>query len=284
MVVPNITIVTAFYDIGRSKWEGFIGGHPLPSYLKRTNEYYFQCFERMLKLDNDIVVFTSPDLVDKFKPYQRQKPNLCVMSFDLQRYSYLMEEIRLIQNDPKFFGPIRQPYNPEYWSPEYVLVNFLKSEFVGTAIDFDNVMTDLVAWVDFGYCRDDNTVPTNQWSYNFDPNKIHFFSVKKFVPPHMNLREIINTNDVFIQGCHIVASKDGWLTLEEETKNVLSHLLKKKLIDDDQTMLYMCYVRNPDSYEIHYLDETKGWFQIFQEFNNAKVTDETSSVSNTTSL
>lgn len=271
MVAPNLTIVTCFFDIGRSKWEGFISGHPLPSYLKRTNEYYFQCFERMLKLDNDIIVFTSPDLVEKFKPYQMKKPNLCVIAYDLNEYSYLLEEIRLIQNDPKFFGPIKQPYNPEYWSPQYVLVNLLKSEFVNTAIDSDIVLTDLIAWVDFGWMREDWQLPKSKiWSYNFNPEKIHLFSVKKFVPTHMNLREIINTNDVFIQGCQIVASKEKWPYLKNEMKISLDMLLEKGWIDDDQGLLYMNYCRNPDAYEIHYIDETQGgWFQAMIRWNDS---------------
>lgn len=266
----NITIVTAFFDIGRSTWQGFIGGHPLPGYLKRTTDQYFECFERMLKLENDIVVFTSPELFHRFDSYKKQKPNLCVLSEDFHdRNPKMREKISKIQNDPKFYGPVRQPFNPEYWSVDYVMVNLLKSEFVNRAIDTGIVLTELVAWIDFGYCRDDSSVPIKSWSYDFDPDKIHFFSVKKFVPPHMNLREIINTNDVFIQGCHIVTSKYWWSRLQCEIDESLCVLFDNNWIDDDQTMLYMAYCRNPELYDIHYLDETKGWFQIFKEFNNA---------------
>lgn len=269
---PNLTIITAFYDIGRSKWTGFIGGHPLPSYLKRTTDQYFECFERMLKLDNDIVVFTSPDLVERFDKYKVQKPNLAVIPYEFHNaHPDIREKIAKIHNDPKFYGPIRQPFNPEYWNVDYVMINLMKSEFVNYAIDTSIVLTELVAWLDFGYCRTDDCVPTTKWNYNFELDRIHLFSVKKFVPTHMNLREIINTNDVFIQGCHIVASKKDWQFLENEMQISLDMFLEKGWIDDDQTFYFMNYCRNPDSYEIHYLDPNHkcGWFQIFQEFNDA---------------
>jgi len=272
-MTPNISIVTCFYDIGRSKWEGFISGHPLPSYLKRTTDEYFERFERLLKLENDIVVFTSKDLLERFKPYQEKKPNLCVIGIsDFEQLTpNLLDKITKIQNDPKFFQWIKQPFLPEYWNPKYVLINYLKSWFVNHAIDLGIVLTDTVAWVDFGYAREDNQVPTNSWSYNFDPSKIHLFSVKKFVPIHMNLKEIIRTNDVFIQGCHVVASTDMWPVLWEDMQKSFGQLVDQDWIDDDQTMMYMSYCRDPLDYEIHYLDESKGWFQIMKEFNNVSI-------------
>lgn len=268
--MSNPTIITAFVDIGRSKWEGFLYGHPLPSYLKRTTDEYFTNFERLLKLDNDMVVFTTEDLVPRFKSYQEKKPNLCVIGFDWKNcYLELKEAINKIQLNPKFNRMIKQPFLPEYWNPDYVLINFLKSVFVNQAIGSGIVATDLVGWIDFGYCRDDNTVPTNTWSYDFDLNKIHFFSVKKFVPAHMDIKEVIINNHVFIQGCHIVASKEKWQYLESEMNVSVNTLIEHGWIDDDQTMLYMCYCRNPQKYAIHYLNENKGWFQVFQEFNHA---------------
>ena len=42
----DITIVTAFYDIGRGDWK----------YFTRKTSYYFECFERLCQLKNKIVV------------------------------------------------------------------------------------------------------------------------------------------------------------------------------------------------------------------------------------
>ena len=49
-----IGIVTAFFDIGRESW----ATRPnTPAWLARSTEDYFACFERMCRLENEIVVF-----------------------------------------------------------------------------------------------------------------------------------------------------------------------------------------------------------------------------------
>ncbi len=268
---PNITIVTAFFDLGRGDWQGYISGHPLPHYLKRSTEHYFSCFERLLKLDNDIVVVTSSDLIEKFKPYLEKKPNLTILDFEDWRkdlHPDIRKKVEAVHKDLSFMKMVQQPYNPEYWSADYIMVNFLKSYFVNYAMEMGIVKTELVSWIDFGYCREDSTVPTNTWSYDFNPELIHFFSVKNNVPTRIDLKDIIATNNVFIQGCHIVASKKNWYKLLTEVHFYMNQLLSLDLVDDDQTILLMAYVMHPEWYEIHYLDESKGWFQIFKEFSN----------------
>ncbi len=54
----DITIVTAFFDIGRGNWTPDKG---LPHYLHRPNEVYLERFGHLSKLDNRVIVFTSED-------------------------------------------------------------------------------------------------------------------------------------------------------------------------------------------------------------------------------
>mgnify|MGYP003352720033 FL=1 len=67
----NIDIVTAFFDIGRGDWTPDKG---LPHYLVRTTDTYFERFRNLCKLDNNIIVYTSEDLVDKVKEIRGDKP------------------------------------------------------------------------------------------------------------------------------------------------------------------------------------------------------------------
>ena len=58
----RITIVTAFFDIGRGnipKNQGY------PGYLTRTTKTYFKYFSNLAKLNNEMVIFTSPDLKER---------------------------------------------------------------------------------------------------------------------------------------------------------------------------------------------------------------------------
>ena len=57
-----IGIVTAFFDIGRESW----ATRPnTPAWLARSTEDYFACFERMCRLQNEIVVFTQVKFAER---------------------------------------------------------------------------------------------------------------------------------------------------------------------------------------------------------------------------
>jgi hypothetical protein len=57
-----IGIVTAFFDIGREDW----AQRPnTPTWLARSTEDYFVCFERMCRLENEIVVFTQSRFAER---------------------------------------------------------------------------------------------------------------------------------------------------------------------------------------------------------------------------
>ena len=123
----NITIVTAFFDIGRGDWTPEKG---LPSYLHRSNETYLERFSHLATLNNEMVIFTSSDMVDKITPYRIGKEDITkIIVID---YKDMFKEERLniaiIQTDEEYRSKINpsQIKNPEYWSADYVLVNFLK--------------------------------------------------------------------------------------------------------------------------------------------------------------
>lgn len=271
----KIALVTAFFDCGRSDWEG----PHLPSYLKRTTDQYFERFENLLQLDNTIVVFTEYKFFSTFDNLQKKYPNLYVHYEDDWRiiWNKYRPQIEAVLSSKEYLAGIQQPWNPEYWSVDYLMVNFLKSYFVNEGIkaleDYFELKHDLYAWIDFGYARDISHIPLNfHWEYNFNPDKIHFFSFKQNVPLTTDIRNLIETNNVFIMGCHIVASKEKWKYLELVIKDNIEFLLKNNLCDDDQTLLYMCYIDNPDLFQIHYIDSNHGcgWFQIFHTFNRIK--------------
>lgn len=262
-LVPNITICTAFFDIGRGDWGG-------PSYLRRSVDDYFANFEKMLRLDNQMIVYTSNDLMHRFDGYKQQKDNLTVVG--LNDWKLIWREFRPrieeVFASPDFVKMLHQPWNPEYWCVDYVMVNFLKSWFVNQAIAMHDIENDLVAWIDFGYAREHRDVPTDCWNFDFDPDKIHMFTIKPNIPSSMNIYEIITINDVIITGCHIVAGKMRWHNLILSIYNNIDKLLRHNIIDDDQSLLFMAYLENPEMFEIRKINHDD-WFCIFRDFNDA---------------
>jgi protein YibB len=266
--MSNISIVTAFYDIGRGDWTPDKG---LPHYLQRTTDTYIERFSHMAQLENELVVFSTPDMIEKLIPLRRDKLTRWVPFDFFTEYSDLIKKINDIQKTDKFQNLIHpsQRKNPEYWNAHYVVVNFLKSAFVNIAIERNYVKNELISWLDFGYCRTPDKIPTSKkWSYDFDVNKIHLFNYKEY--DNKPLTEIISTNDVYILGAKIVGGKSAWPKFKELMIQSLGELNNNGMVDDDQTLMLMSTIKDPNLFELHRIpDHQLGLdpFVIFSNFN-----------------
>lgn len=260
----EISIVTAFFDIGRGNWTPDKG---LPHYLQRTTDTYLERFSHMAKLENEMVVFTSEDLASKVKELRGERPTTVIV-FDFHNsLQELRDKISKVQQNPQYQNKINpsQIRNPEYWNADYVLVNALKSTFVRKAIDYQLINNELVAWMDFGYCRE--PINKTKWQYPFDTDKIHFFTIKDYIEGTY-IQDIIFNNDVHVTGPCIVAGKTLWFQLEALVHHSLDELLKNNLIDDDQTLLLMSYLLKPELFELHPVSN-QDWFVAFKDYNES---------------
>ena len=264
--MSNITIVTAFFDIGRGDWGTDKG---LPGYLQRTTDTYMERFGYLAELDNQMIIYTSEDQVERVSNLRKgkeDKTKIIIQHFP-DMFPVFREKIDRIQKDENYLKQINpnQIRNPEYWSVDYVLVNLLKSHFVNNAIDNGYVDNDLVAWLDFGYCRDKETLNgITSWSYPFNPNKIHFFDFRDY--QGQPIQYIIANNLVHMFGAKIVASKAKWESLQELIFGAFNNLTMANLVDDDQTLMLLAYLYNPEIFELHRIDESDP-FVMFRNFN-----------------
>jgi protein YibB len=260
-----VTIVTAFMDIGRSHWEGEKNNQLIPNYIKRDTDTYFERFERLTKVKNPIVVFAhSKD----FERLQKIRDDLHLVAIDtvFEDHAHLIKSIEAVQNEPSFIKFVENPASPEYWSPQYVAINLMKSFFVNYAVEQKLADSDTYAWIDFGYVRDDTFCPPGlEWKFDTE-GKINLFAINPYTH-NKPIFEIVRTGEVFIQGCHIVAPKAEWLILKDLVVTNLTKLLGVGLIDDDQTLLLMAYRTMPDKFKINNVNPSD-WFVIFKDFNH----------------
>jgi protein YibB len=254
--MSKISIVTAFFDIGRGDWSTNVqkNGGPLPGYLLRSVDKYVDHFTRMCEIDTEIIVYTSSDLAPRLASIS---PNVKVVEYDyFNIHKELRDKIESIQTSPDFIKRINpnQVRNPEYWSKDYVGVTSLKAFFVADAFDRGLITNEFASWVDFGYCRDDDHIPTNKtWEYDFTPGLMHYFNYRD-----PDLRDVkhqlciaVQHNVVFIIGGVFVAQKEQWKVLSDDMKKSLEELMDNGLVDDDQGLLLMSYFKNPKMYELH---------------------------------
>jgi protein YibB len=274
--MSKISIVTAFYDIGRGDWSTSTekNGGPLPHYLQRSVDKYIDHFTRMCEIDTEIIVYTSPDIAPRLAAIS---PNVKVVEYDyFNIHQELRDKIEAIQTTPEFIKKIN-PYqvrNPEYWSKDYVGVTSLKAFYVSDAFERGLITNEFAAWVDFGYCRDDQHIPSSKkWEYDFAPGLMHYFNFRE---PNMRqmksqISMAVQNNLVFIIGGVFVGQRTEWQQLATEMKEGLEYLMSIGLVDDDQGLLLMAYFRNPDMFELHKMDpnapieDVRG---ILRKFNN----------------
>lgn len=267
-----ITIVTAWFDLGRDKWEGIKNDKMIPSFIKRSSQEYVEYFTNLCDIKNPIILYTEPKLVSQFIELGKQKnANLTVIPYDFfNNFVDLRTKIIKIMNKKEFVDLIHDPSLPEYWNCDYVLVNYLKTMFLKKSYT-DNVISEnsVAAWIDFGYARDKNRFPKKDfiWDYkDFNDDKIHLFQIKD-IDSSTNIIDTLKYNIVYFQGCHIVSNKYGWDKFQKMMELSLYELLNNNLVDDDQTLMLMSYLKFPSFFTAHKLNPEKdGWFVIFKEF------------------
>lgn len=271
--MSDITVVTAFFDIGRGNLPNEKHGRVLPHYQHRSVDTYFEYFSNLAKLENEMVIYTSTDLVERVSKvredagYGHLTKVVALPSYLPESFESTKIRIQEIMDNPEYYEKVLNPQLIEYWHVDYVLVNILKSMYVSHAVDTGLVSNDLTSWIDFGYCRDENTIPEpKRWTYPFNTDKIHFFNMAD-VNVDRTINDIIYTGDVYIQGCHIVAGSKMWTKLYELVCKNLGTLINNGLIDDDQTLLFMSYLTEPESFELRY-NSPNDWFRIFKDYNH----------------
>lgn len=278
-LIPNknteITIVTAFFDIGRGN---IPKGKGYPGYLTRTTNTYFKYFSNLAKLENEMIIFTSPDLKERIEKIRRGKPTKVIAINLKDKFKHILSKIREIQELDEFKKRIssEQIKNIEYWSNSYVLVNNLKTFFVNKAIreEAKNKKIDpnrQFAWVDFGYVRNVKTLNhSSAWSYNFKENYIHLFSISDIsgINSLDDVYSAIFNNKPYIIGGCIVGNQAAWDRFGKIVFDCQKMFIKNNIIDDDQGVYLMSYFRNKDFFQINYLGKDN-WFGLFECFNDS---------------
>jgi protein YibB len=257
--MTDITIVTAFYDIGRENFPGF----------ERTSDTYLNWFANLATLDNDMIIFTTDKYADKIKEVRGNKPTTVIVFDAMDYFSQELTAIKSVHNNNEFRKQVRADlrHHIEYWCAEYTLINCVKAALLNKAVHDGLVNNELVAWVDFGYCRSPAALRNvNKWQYNFKPDKVHFFALRP-IPAEVDISSVIFNNIVYAIGGVVVCGKDMCEPYWEVTKSVFNELIDQNMIDDDQSIIALLYTKHPAMFAQHKLPIWSGVFQKFQKFN-----------------
>jgi protein YibB len=285
----DITIVTAFFDIGRGDKQRF-------KKIPRSTMQYLSYFERWARIKNRLIVFCGDEVIAREVKHIRENfglldntdveiiPNV----FSLEKGLY--DRMRDVAKN-KYFLDFRIVKSATSNIAEYDYIMYLKAYFMREAYARFNITTEFLAWLDFGFDHDGTLYPYKEdWSFlwSFEPpdllnegtsimrvkegikndnqDKIHLF----YLPPHVDTRpmfEIIRTlQPDSIMGCMFLLPTCLAPRLWEIVKRAVDDLLDFGFIDDDQPVFLLAARRHA---ELFVLIESRQWFYMVKQTGGA---------------
>lgn len=263
--MSEITIVTAFFDIGR--------GELKDTPFVRTNEQYFDYFRFWARMRNKLIVYTDSKNAKKVKSIREEfgladKTVVIVIDnvYEVEANIY-KHMLKVSQNSQ--FRNFRYFKNAMSNRANYDYIMLMKYWCMNNAVE-QNLVNGMLAWIDFGFnhggkCFVKSEEFDFEWKYNFEP-KIHLFSLQKLdsVSGIMSLQFLFDS----LMGCLLLCPSEYCHDLWTLVRDAMKALLMIDCIDDDQQLLLMAYKSRTDLFEVHISD----WFMPLKEYGGEHLT------------
>uniref|UniRef100_A0A6C0JJL4 Uncharacterized protein n=1 Tax=viral metagenome TaxID=1070528 RepID=A0A6C0JJL4_9ZZZZ len=264
----DITLITAFFDIGRDKWKN--------NDFKRTTDFYIKSFLTYLQYPYKMVCYIDDKYIDKVLEFYEKSPfqnkifipiNQSWLDENIHAWS-LVENDRIILKSEQFKEflknrlPIMYPNGvpetnvrehlcPENIYPEYNVVNHSKIDFIMHAIQNEYVSTYYTGWTDFGYFNtyhsDGSELPKNILDTGkFDENKISICLRRRILEEDKDpLYTLLYAYELFI-GAFYAGPTHIMEKFRELYHESVIDLYKKGISDDDQHIYIQIFVKDPE--------------------------------------
>ena len=231
----NITIVTAFIDIGKfDKGSTHPHSRGIDTYIKWANQFRF--------LLNPLVVYTDSDLFSKFMLTLRENLTAATKIIWVEKNSswafHRKEQIREIFNIKNY-----PRYNPGTTVPEYACAMHFKYEAMSRASTENYFHTNYFAWIDIGLFR---YQLKNIQSFllelppDFNQSRV---AVNQVYTPSMNteISVIIKQKLDWVCGCIFMGERGIIIKYAEQYKRAVDYLIAQNLMNSDQQVIYAMY-------------------------------------------
>lgn len=260
-MMKDITIVTAFFDIGRENWNK----------LNRSSNKYIENFKFWARIKNKMIIYTQNKYKDEIlkirKDYGLEKQTEIITIEDIFLCDKeIYNKIKIAMNNKLFNIYRKYPNNPESWNPKYNYLTYLKSYFVLQAVK-QNRIKDFAAWIDFGFNNNgEGDYPNKEefsflWKYDFK-EKIYIFIIDD-IGIDRPIFKIVEDMSSYVAGNAIIAPKNLWEQYHTLCRRAIISLTDCGFADDDQTISLMAYRSKPEIFQIEKIPNWWSWLKIF---------------------
>ena len=260
--MSGVTLVTAFYDIGRSEWN---------SQFTRKSQEYIESFRLFLNYDHDMIIYIDSrhfDALSKMvesSPYSKNKRLIPIdeawLKENIWAWSCLEREQEIMASD--FYRNLI-PHRiaaryPENVNPKYTIITHSKVDFVCNAIDLGMISTEMVVWVDFGYFHNktqEKHIPSKHFDLSkIDEKKINLCGMIEIDDKDRDILYTLRHAPVKICAYLFAATKNNMKVFQNLSHQALKVYQDAGIADDEQAVWLLCYFGNETLFKIHYFAE-----------------------------
>ena len=257
----EITIITAYFDIGRGKYS---------NQYTRGNNKYIEYFKFWARIQNNLVIYTQKEFEKEIYEIRekfglKNKTKVIVVDNIYNILPEMYQKMKEIEQDKIFFRNYRYIKDCPENKADYCYIMFLKTWCMLDAAKKGYAKSKYLAWLDFGFNHGgkyfiDELDFDFLWDYEFE-NKIYISGFNK--NDNKPIFQIVQSGEVFVQGTPFIVPInhiDEFYTLMLDSMN---SLLDVGFMDDDQTVMLMAYRKNK---KIFKYDESSEWFSLIKNY------------------
>jgi hypothetical protein len=229
LIISHSTVVTAYFTVKS----------------KHATEKYLNWMSNMLSLQDAMIIFSSPEMVETMQLLRRHAANRTVIiPFDLN-------QVELVQTyDNKFWQEQLNKDREKHAHQSYELfwIWLSKSFFVKTAIELNVFQSDIFMWSDVGCFRSsyyrDRELVLHTTLIPHD-RLLQMAHREPLPPPYIWWNDKKKQGRFFYHsGSQMVAYKDTWIRFHQEFLVTVKGFIKRNMfIGDDQLVLQSTCLR-----------------------------------------
>jgi len=268
----DITLVTAFFDIGRQNWKN----HD----FKRTADFYIDSFLTYLNYPYKMVCYIDDRYINRvLEVYEASKyQNKQFIPINQEWLNNNIHAWNLIENDRQILNSdryknflkgrlplmypegvpetnVREHLCPENIYAEYNIVNHSKIDFIMHAIKNNYINTYFTGWSDFGYFNtyhsDNSPLPTGLIdTTKLDNNKISICLRRRVLEEDKDMFfTLLYAYELFI-GAFYAGPTHIMERFQQLYHDCVIEMYKNGVSDDDQHVYIHMYKYDPDIFKL----------------------------------